>query len=226
MANEPVNSSRRDFLKVGSASLLGLGVGSMFPGVKLFGNEVYAIPASEGYLVVDTKKCQGCSTCMLACSLAHEGKLNMSLGRIQVQQNPFEKFPDDLRIDQCRQCTYPACVEACPTQALHADEETGVRLVSSEKCIGCQRCLMACPYETTSTTWNHVDGHAQKCDLCLDTPHWEQEGGINGKQACISVCPTDAIAFTTDVPTQAGDSGYKVNLRKHDDWAKLGWSTD
>ena len=53
---------------------------------------VAAIPASQGYLLVDTKKCQGCATCMLACSLVHEGKQSLYLARIQVLQNPFREM--------------------------------------------------------------------------------------------------------------------------------------
>ena len=30
------------------------------------------IPASDGYFLVDVKKCQGFASCMLACSLVHE----------------------------------------------------------------------------------------------------------------------------------------------------------
>jgi protein NrfC len=221
MANVPRKASRRDFLKVGSASLIGLSIGALFPGGKWLDNKIYAIPASEGYLLVDIEKCQGCNTCMIACSLAHEGKQNLSLSRIQIQQNPYKPWPNDLTIDQCRQCTYPACVEACPTNALHADENNGnIRLVSEGKCIGCQRCLEACPYETTSTTWNHIDKHSQKCDLCLDTPFWDRQGGPSGSQACVKVCPMDAIKFTKDVPTQMGNAGYKVNLRGKS-WEKL-----
>ncbi len=224
MANEPRKTSRRDFLKVGSASLIGLGLGSLFPGGKWLENEVYAIPASEGYLLVDTKKCQGCSTCMMICSLAHYGKHSLSLSRIQIQQNSFKAFPYDLSIDQCRQCTYAACVAACPTNALHADGKNGnVRLVSEGKCIGCQRCMEACPYGTSNVSWNHEDKHAHKCDLCLDTPFWNEKGGSNGQQACVKVCPTSAIKFTNEIPTQAGDGGYKVNLRQQDAWGQLGW---
>ena len=226
MANEPRLSTRRDFLKIGSASVIGLSLGSLFPGGKWLENEVYAIPASEGYLLVDTKKCQGCSTCMMVCSLAHYGKQSFSLARIQVQQNPFKAFPDDLKIDQCRQCTYAPCIEACPTKALYADGKNGnVRLVSPDKCIGCQKCMEACPYETSNASWNHEDKHAQKCDLCLETPFWKEKGGPNGKQACVSVCPVSAIEFTKDIPTQAGDAGYKVNLRG-ESWAKLGWGIE
>ena len=33
------------------------------------GDATIAIPASEGYLIVDSKKCQGCVSCMHACLL-------------------------------------------------------------------------------------------------------------------------------------------------------------
>ena len=62
-------STRRQFLKVtGSASVaLALGLDVVLADGRL------VIPNAEGFLVVDMKKCQGCSTCMMACSLAHVG---------------------------------------------------------------------------------------------------------------------------------------------------------
>lgn len=227
MADEPRKTSRRNFIKVGSASLIGLSIGSLFPGGKWLEHKVYAVPASEGYLLVDTKKCQGCNTCMMICSLAHHGEMNLSTARIQIQQNPYKPFPDDIDISQCRQCAYPACAAACPTGALHADEKNGnVRLVSPDKCIGCQKCIEACPYTPTRTVWNHEEKHAQKCDLCLNTPYWKEKGGPKGLQACVQVCPNSAIKFTKEIPTQAGDSGYKVNLRKEDAWGEFGWPVE
>jgi Fe-S-cluster-containing hydrogenase component 2 len=61
---------------------------------------------------------------------------------------------------------------------------------------------------------------AQKCDLCIDTPYWNEKGGPGGKQACVQACPMEAIKFTEEVPSQVGDSGYKVNLRGE------GWPLD
>ncbi len=55
-----------------------------------------AIPASEGYLLVETKKCQSCTSCMLACSLVHEGVENLSRARIQIIQDSLEFYPDDI----------------------------------------------------------------------------------------------------------------------------------
>ncbi|MGE5482539.1 MAG: 4Fe-4S dicluster domain-containing protein [Bacteroidota bacterium] len=224
--NQNKEVSRRQFLKMAGAVAVGIGLGEL-PRVIWLDNGVAAIPASEGYILVDTKKCQGCDTCMLACSLVHEGKENLSLARIQVMQNPFEKFPFDLDINQCRQCTFPACVEACPTGALHAEKKYGnVRLVDERKCIGCQRCVEACPQQPTRVLWNFEAKHSQKCDLCANAPYWKNhKGGPDGEQACVKVCPVGAIKFTREIPTQTGDAGYKVNFRG-EAWRALGWSTD
>ncbi len=187
---------------------------------------------SQGYLIVDVEKCQGCISCMLACSLVHEGAHNPSLSRIQILQNPFEKFPHDLTIEQCRQCEAPACVDACPEDALTANTEFGnVRMVDKEKCTGCGSCFVACPYTPARLVVMEDDAFNQqlmsrKCDLCANAPHhWdEQGGGPDGKQACVEVCPVGAIAFTKALPVQEGDKGYKVNLRD-ENWIRLGYRT-
>lgn len=71
-----------------------IGVMSDMPGTR--------IPLSEGYLVVDSRKCAGCIACMLACSLVHEGCANPSLARIQVEQASFAPYPVDTAIHVCR----------------------------------------------------------------------------------------------------------------------------
>jgi protein NrfC len=47
---------------------------------------------------------------------------------------------------------------------------------------------------------------------------------VDGKQACVEVCPVGAIEFTKQTPQQKGDAGYKVNLRG-ESWKKLGYTT-
>ena len=230
--------SRRDFLRVTGVVIVGAGMGV---GLGACGTSdtsevdhpTVAIPVSEGYLLVDTKKCQGCISCMLACSLVHEGRASLSLARIQIIQSSFEKWPEDLIIEQCRQCVEPACVTACPTGALAADPvHKHVRRVDMERCVGCRNCVRACPYipsrPIVAPDERYGDENkARKCDLCAYAPyHWDEAGGgPDGKQACVEVCPVGAIAFTKEIPEQEGDAGYLVNLRDRD-WAMLGYPTD
>lgn len=184
------------------------------------------ILASDGYLIVDPKKCQGCLSCMMACSLAHEGEINLSLSRIQILQDSFGKYPDDISVNQCRQCVDPECVKACPTGALHIDKKNGnVRRVDEKKCIGCEACIEACPFTPGRAVWNHETKRSIKCDLCADTPYRDEKGGPGGKQACVEVCPVGAIKFSRDIPVQEGDRGYCVNLRG-EGWKKIGYPVD
>ncbi len=214
--------SRREFLM----GVGGIGAGALLGGFLVRGfivpDEVIAMPASKGYLLVDTKKCAGCETCMLSCSMVHTGRANPSLSRIQITKNPFGKFPNDMEQVQCRQCPSPACVEACPTGANHVSVENGnVRMVDESKCIGCERCVYACPFTPSRMQWNHEDKNAQKCDLCANTPYWSKDGGVEGSQACIESCPMRAITLTNEVPIQQ-ESGYQVNLRNsHWLWLSL-----
>jgi len=139
--------TRRHFLKITGAAAMGLGVSGVLQGLIWIDEAIAAIPAAEGYLLVDTKKCQGCMSCMLACSLVHEGVENLSLSRIQVIQDSFQKWPHDVTIEQCRQCVEAYCVKACPVGALKANPRYGnIRMVDDDKCTGCGKCFEACPY--------------------------------------------------------------------------------
>jgi protein NrfC len=204
--------SRREFLK--TTGLVGVGAiaGGVLTSYFFIDDEIFAMETSEGYLLVDTKKCSGCQSCMIACSIAHEGVCNMSLSRIQIMKNVFAPYPYDIVQNQCRQCPYPSCAEACPVKAIKADERTGVRIVEEGKCIGCERCIEACPFTPSRMQWNFSEKNAQKCDLCATTPYWNKEGGALGKQACIDTCPMRAIRFTSDIPEQS-KQGYDVNMR-------------
>jgi len=195
--------------------------------------EVKPIPACEAYIVVDDKKCQGCVACMLACSLVHDGVESLSKSRIQVVHNPLGRFPDDLRIEQCRQCIDAPCVAACPEEALEPKSEYGgVRMVDTEKCTGCGKCVKACPYSPSMLMRFEVinsEGKRRrkqmKCDLCSNTPFWDERGGPEGKQACVEVCPVGAIALVRELKDPKDGSSYKVNLR-NEGWARLGYPTD
>ena len=235
--NQPGRFSRREFIKHSGTIVLVAGSGLWLPsrhGPAIAFEKIAnsgEIPVSQGYLLVDIRKCQGCMSCMLACSLVHEGVSNLAFARIQIIQNPFGSFPQDVSIEQCRQCVEPACVDACPEDALDFNSDFGyVRMLDHEKCIACGACFEACPFQPSRIIAPIDEAYAskktyRKCDLCAQTPfHWDANGGgPNGKQACVEICPVGAIKFTRKVPIQDGNKGYKVNLRERG-WRKLGYS--
>lgn len=220
----PGELSRRQFIRgVGALGLVAVaGVDLTLPG------KVLAIPNSEGFLLVDLKKCQGCGTCMMACALAHTGEASYSLSRIQVQQDSFADWPDDVFMATCRQCQDAPCVEVCPVRPVRANKpnpgQGNVRMIDPKLCIGCKLCLTRCPYVPSRIQWNHDIQRSQKCDLCVDTPYLGERGGPGGTQTCVEVCPVNAIAFTKIMPDQSTEESYFVNLRGPA-WGRLGMTT-
>ena len=209
--------------------LTGLGVLSMaaaFGAPVLLADDRLVIPNSEGFLIVDRKKCQGCGTCMMACSLAHAGVASYSLARIQVIQDSFANWPDDVLLATCRQCQDAPCVQVCPTGANRADPAHGfVRRIDPELCIGCKLCVARCPFTPVRLQFDRDRRKSQKCDLCVDTPFLDQKGGPGDVQACVRACPVGAIVFTRTMPDQSSPDSYEVNLRGAV-WKQLGMTTE
>ncbi|MBI2842869.1 MAG: 4Fe-4S dicluster domain-containing protein [Armatimonadetes bacterium] len=81
----------------------------------------------------------------------------------------------------CNHCTHPACVAACPRQAIYKREEDGIVLIDQNRCEGYRFCVRACPYK--KLYFNEVTQKAQKCIFCY--PRLEK-GEVN---ACAKQCP-------------------------------------
>ena len=80
----------------------------------------------------------------------------------------------------CMHCTYPACLAACPRQAIYKRPEDGIVLVDQSRCRGYRECVKACPYE--KVLFNPVLRISQKCIGCY--PAVEQ--GIQPR--CVTTC--------------------------------------
>jgi protein NrfC len=207
---EPENPGRRKFMMVtGATCAAGFVAGSfLMPG------KLKSMPDCKGFLVVDLKKCQGCGSCMMVCSLGHHGASSQSLSRIQIQQDSFANYPADVFMAPCHQCQDAPCVQACPVAANRPALEMGnVRMIDQKRCIGCEQCIDACRFTPSRVQWDPARHKAQKCDLCTDTPYLGEKGGIGGTQACVKVCPVNAISFTNEMPDQLREDSYQVDLR-------------
>jgi len=206
--------SRRHFVAGGGAALAG-GILSPYAATTAAAVPAKAsdYPQSSAYLVYDSRQCAGCQSCMLACSLVHEGEASLSLARIQVTRSVLARYPYDIQMAVCRQCPEPLCVANCPTGACHIDTANGnVRRTDESRCIGCQTCLRSCPFTPHRTVWKPAVNKATKCDLCTDSPYFSKPGGPSGQQACVVTCPMDALKVVHELPSQTDISGYDIDL--------------
>ena len=123
------------------------------------------------FIVVEPLLCTGCLQCELACSIHKTGIANPANSRIRVTKIEDGQI---CRPTLCRQCNPAPCAEACPTEAISRDVETGCVIISDDLCINCGECMSACPFGAIQFS---TEGDIIKCDLC------------GGDPACVKYCP-------------------------------------
>ncbi|AKX94396.1 4Fe-4S ferredoxin [Moorella thermoacetica] len=168
-----METSRRNFLKLGGAWALGLAI---LPAVKGFAanNPEHlvnpkAMAGKRWGLVIDMQKCwpryqAGCRRCFDTCRREHNipdiGNKKEEIKWIWTE--PYgDAFPDqqhelmaeDIKnnpfIVLCNHCDKPPCVRVCPTRATFKRQD-GIVMIDYHRCIGCRYCMAACPYGARS----------------------------------------------------------------------------
>jgi Fe-S-cluster-containing dehydrogenase component len=133
-------------------------------------------------IIVNLDLCIGCRSCSAACHYGHHQQSNLVTGRVEE----IAEIPAN-----CRHCLNPACMAACPREALFQDKHGYVRR-SNLLCIGCRSCSLACPFGVIGYEFTrHI---SPKCDLCIDRV---LEGKI---PRCVSACASGALQFTELIP--------------------------
>jgi nitrate reductase beta subunit len=64
----------------------------------------------------------------------------------------------------CNHCTYPACLAACPRNAIYKRPEDGIVLIDQERCRGYRKCVEACPYK--KAMYRPTTRTSEKCIGC------------------------------------------------------------
>lgn len=140
----------------------------------------------------DQFRCIGCYTCSVACKDWNDIRAGPANWRrvISIEKGKYPNlFLAHLSIS-CNHCEKPACIMACPANAITKREEDGIVVVNREKCLGsgvcATLCKKACPYDAPQFE-DEENAKMQKCNLCLDRLM------ENKKPICVTACPMRAL---------------------------------
>ncbi len=168
-------------------------------------------------IVTELSRCIGCLSCSVACKQENNVPIgNFWQNVMRVGPSPINEGDDFPNVEMyflpvgCQHCEDPECVKVCPTGASHKKEDGTVQ-IDKEKCIGCQFCVMACPYGVRYL--NTEVKVVEKCTLC---EHLVAEGKL---PECVSGCVGQARHFgdlddpeseVSKLVAAAGDKAHKL----------------
>ena len=138
-------------------------------------------------ICTDLDRCVGCLACSVSCKVVNGVPIgNFWNKTLRVGPTPKKggsgQYPDVetyfLNV-QCQHCENPQCVSVCPTEASHKLPD-GTIQIDKSKCIGCQFCVMSCPYGVRYL--NEEERVVEKCTLC------EQKTAQGELPMCVDTC--------------------------------------
>lgn len=141
-------------------------------------------------ILLDLDVCDGadCDECEAICdNLIHPGNNGITDLR---EQATFAYY--------CRQCENQACLTACPRDALEKGED-GLVVRANLLCIGCDSCVMACPFGTIYTDF--LPFLDSRCDLCE---------GREGRPSCVSSCPYNGLNSVPPGKEPQGEGWHRL----------------
>ncbi len=164
---------------------------------------------TEQAILFDTSRCTGCHACQIACKCWNNLPSPTGLNENTfsgTHQNPpdvngttrlimtYHEYEGGKKGVQwafgrraCQHCSDAPCAEICPAGAIYVDEESGMVTTDDSKCVACQYCSTACPYDVPH--YDGMQGTINKCTGCVD----RIENGM--APACVTTCQPEALSF-------------------------------
>jgi len=147
-------------------------------------------PGEQYAFEVQLDSCTGCKACVAACHSLngldeHETWRDVGLLVGGSAAQPFLQTVTTA----CHHCADPGCLNGCPVLAYEKDPVTGIVRHLDDQCIGCQYCVLKCPYDVPK--YNRRLGIVRKCDMC------PSRLAAGEAPACVQGCPTHAIRIVT-----------------------------
>jgi anaerobic dimethyl sulfoxide reductase subunit B len=137
--------------------------------------------------VLDQSKCIGCAACQTNCKSVWDLPKGIKYREVTATANTGTAAAQRPYLSMaCNHCENPVCASVCPVAA-YTKRDDGVVVQDTQKCIGCKRCLAACPYGAPQ--WNEAISKVQKCNFCSNRLD------LNGTPACVEGCPTKALTY-------------------------------
>ncbi|MDP2278581.1 MAG: 4Fe-4S dicluster domain-containing protein [Nitrospirota bacterium] len=125
-------------------------------------------PNAKWAMLIDLRRCTACKACTAGCFAEHKSPPGVIYRPVYEEETG--KFPNVKRRftpRPCLQCDEPPCVEACPNKGENKAAwkstkgvSAGIVMMNYEQCIGCGRCVIACPYKarTLDAGYFHTEG--------------------------------------------------------------------
>ena len=174
-------------------------------------------PGEQYAFEVNLDQCSGCKACVTACHSLNgleETETWRSVGLLisdsrtthhapaghnSTFRAPHSAFQQHVTT-ACHHCADPGCLNGCPVLAYDKDPLTGIVRHLDDQCIGCQYCVMKCPYEVPK--YSDRLGIVRKCDMC------HSRLAVGEAPVCVQACPNEAIRITL-VETEAVRGKYR-----------------
>jgi len=235
--NNADTESRRNLLKAGAADALVAATNILTDTAEAKSKKV-----PRWAMVVDLRRCVGCYSCQVSCKM--ENSVPMSGFSAKVEAIDRGSYPKAERIflpTLCNHCSgeegkkgaVPPCVEKCPEAKSGKREKMGTKryrtgatykrpdgmiLLDMSLCIGCGKCIDACPYGARyfnpylklKRQDREGDFGVGKCTFC------EHRVGIGLEPACVRNCVGKARVFgdlndpDSDVSKLLKENSYTV----------------